>query len=387
MDFSFTEEQEMWRENLQRFCRKELNREYVRWLDENVNFPPDDLWQKMADLGILGIIIPERYGGSGLGFMEATIMYEEIAKASAAVALALGVTIGLGARTILDHGTEEQKQKYLPGIASGKLRWAMALTEPGGGTDILGAIKTYAIPDGNDYVINGQKIFISGAHKADYINTIVITDLKATDRAKALSIFIVDAKSPGLKINPIRKVSNHACAACEIFYEDVRVPRENLIGTLNQGWYHLLSTINPERFMCAAMSLGISEAIFEYVLQYSKERFAFGKPIGQFMAIQHMLADMALDIELGKNLVYKCAWLTDHNKPCQVEAVMAKLFTSERSIVHAANGMEIMGGYGVCMEYDMQRYFRDARQFTFAPLNNEMCRNFIAQSYGLPRSF
>jgi len=387
MNFDFTEEQIMFRDTVRKFCRQELPKEYVRWMDDNCDYPPDELWKKMADLGFLGIQTPEEYGGAGLGPIENTILIEEISKVCAAIGLAIFATVGFGTITINAIGTEEQKRKYLLGIASGDLHWAMGLTEPGGGTDILGALRSTAVLDGGDYVINGQKIFITGAHRADYINTIVITDPKAAKKTKALSIFIVDSKSPGLTIRKIKKVSNHSVSACELFFDNVRVPKENLLGTLNKGWYDLLSTLNPERFLCAAMSLGISEAVLEDAIQYSKERFAFGKPIGQFMVIQHMLADMATDIEMTRLLLYKCAWLCDQGRRNEVEAAMVKLVSSDRSVVHACNGMEIFGGYGVCMEYDMQRYLRDSRQFTFAPISNEMCKNFIGESLGLPRSF
>jgi len=387
MDFEFTIEQQDIQRAVRDFCKKELTKEYVRWLDENVDFPPEDLWKKLANLGILGIIVPEEYGGQGKGPTEVCIILEEICKACNAVGIAVGVHITFGSRTLKELGNEKQKQQYLPSVASGDLKWAMGLTETGGGTDILGAISSTAVEDGGDYILNGQKIFVSSGHVADYINTIVITDEKASKKSKALSNFIVDAKSPGLTINKIPKLGNHACAAVEIFYDDVRVPRENLLGTLNNAWYEILTTLNPERFIVAALSIGVSKAVLEDAVAYAKKRFAFGKPIGQFMAVQHMLADIALDIELARNLMYKCAWLCEQGKPYSVEAIMAKLFASDRAVIHAVNGMEILGGYGYCMEYDMQRYLRDSKQMPFSPLNNESCKNMIAESLGLPRSF
>ena len=387
MDFQFTKEQDDIRSAVKEFCKKKLTKEYVRWLDENVDFPPEDLWKMMADLGFIGIAIPEKYGGVEYGQIETCIVSEELAKASCGVAIGMGVTALFGARTITELGNEEQKQQYLPGIASGDLKWAMALTEPAGGTDILGALSSSAVRDGDDYIINGQKIFISGAHAADYINTIVITDPEAPKKSKALSTFIVDSKSPGLTINKIPKLGNHACSTCEIFYDNVRVPKENLLGTLHNGWYELLSTLNPERYVTASASIGISMAILEDAIDYAKQRMAFGKPIGQFMAIQHMIAEIAVDIELARNLMYKCAWLCDQGKPYHIESVMLKYFATDRTPIHALNGMEILGGYGYCMEYDMQRYLRDSKQMPFAPINNESCKNMIAESFGLPRSF
>ena len=387
MDFEFTKEQQDIQKTIKKFCEKELTKQYVRWLDEHCDFPPDDIWKKLAAIGIHGLIVPERYGGAGLGYIEAVIVLEELSKACSSVGVAVAVNLALGQRTLTELGNEKQKKEFLPRIASGDLKWAMALTEPGGGTDILGAISTTAVEDGDHYVINGQKTFISAAHVADYINTVAITDQKASKKSKALSTFIVDAKTPGIRIRQIPKLGNHACAACEVFFDDVRVPKENLLGTLNKGWYELLSTLNPERISVAANAIGISMAVLEDVVAYVKERYIFGKPSGTFMAIQHMIADMATEIELARTLTYKCAWLAEQGKPYAIESVMAKQFASDRAVVHAVNGMEILGGYGYCMEYDMQRYLRDAKQFPFAPINNESCKNMVAESFGLPRSF
>ncbi len=387
MDFELTEEQQDIRSAIKEFCQKELTKEYVRWLDENCDFPPEDIWKKLANIGVHGLIVPEEYGGAGLGYIETVIVLEELSKACSSISVALAVNLSFGQRTLTELGNENQKKEYLPHVRSGDLKWAMALTEPAGGTDILGTISSTAVEDGGDYIINGQKTFISAAHVANYINTVVITDEKASKKSKALSTFIVDARNPGITITKIPKLGNHACAACEVFFDDVRVPKENLLGTLNNGWYELLSTLNPERISVAANAVGISMAVLEDAVAYAKRRYAFGKPIGEFMAVQHMIADMAIEIELARTLTYKCAWLVENDKPYAIESVIAKQFASDRAVIHAINGMEILGGYGYCMEYDMQRYLRDAKQFPFAPLNNESCKNMIAEACGLPRSF
>ena len=387
LNYSLSPEQKLLKNSIREFCTKELSKDYVRWMDENVSYPPDELWKKIADIGIFGLETPEKYDGIEMGPIETVIVIEEISKWSSGVALAVTTSLCFGSRPLIALGTEEQKMKYLPKLASGELRWSMALTEPAGGTDILNAMSTTAVKDGDNFIINGQKMFISGADEADYMTILALTDENAPKRSKAISIFIVDTKTPGIEIHKISKVCNHMCSVCEVFLDNVRVPKENILGTLNNGWHELLSTLNPERFYCAAMSLGLSEAIFKDSLQYAKEREAYGRPIGQFMALQHMLADMAVEIEVGRNLVYKCAWLCEQGKPYHVEATMAKLFTAEKSCAHAMNGMEIFGGYGVCMEYDMQRYYRDVRQFPFAPISNEMAKNYIGQSLGLGRCF
>jgi butyryl-CoA dehydrogenase len=260
------------------------------------------------------------------------------------------------------------------------------MTEPSGGTDILGAIRTTAVRKGDHYVVNGAKMWISGAHVADFLTTLVITD-KAAERKKGLSVLGVDAKSPGVTIRPIQKLGVHGCGVNEIHFEEVKVPVENLLGEENRGWYGLLKVLNPERIGTAMQSLGIAKAAFNYALQYAQERQAFGKPIGQFQILQHYLAEVAIEIENARNLIYKCAWLYDSGQRYDVEACMAKIVAARASELAARHGMEIMGGYGFAMEYPMQRHFRDYRQMMFSPISDEMAKNYIAESYGLPRSF
>jgi len=386
MNFEFTEEQEMLRQTVQSFCEKELNREYCRWLDENVNFVPKELWNKFADIGFLGMNIPKEYDGLGLGVTENIIVMEELSTASMGVALCLGTTLGFGATPIMHMGTEEQKKNHLPHIAAGKQVWALALTEPAGGTDILGAIKTKAVDDGDHWVINGQKVFISSAHAADYILTVAITSPEAK-RSHGLSCFIVPRSSEGLELRLIPKLGNHVCGINEIFYEDVRIPKENILGTLHEGWYELLLTLNNERIWVATASLGVAKAAFRDAMEYAKQREAFGGPIARFQIIQHYLGEMAIEIENARNLIYKCAWLADQGRPMHIEACMAKIMASRASEKAAILGMEILGGYGYTMEYDMQRYFRDYKQGVFSPITDEMAMNMMMKFMGLPQSW
>jgi len=386
MDFELTDEQRMLRETYRKFCETELTPEYVRWLDENCNWTPDDMLEKLAELGTFAITIPEEYGGLGLGQIENCLAMEELCTAGVAVGFSTVTAVGFGATPIKGLGAEEQKRRHLPRIAEGKEKWCMALTEPAGGTDILGAIKTTAVKDGDSYIVNGSKIFISGAHVADYILLIAITD-KDAPRKKGLSIFIVDAKSPGVTINLIKKISIKSCGTNEIYFEDVRVPVENLLGRENAGWYNLLGTLNPERIATSMFSLGIAKSAFNYALQYTKQREAFGGPIGRFQILQHYLADIAIEIENARNLIYKCAWLHDAGQRYDAEAAMAKIVACRASELAARYGMEILGGYGVCTEYDMQRHFRDYKQMMFSPISDEMAKNYIAQSFGLLRSY
>jgi len=387
MDFSFTEEQELIAATVREFCEKEITSEKIREWEETLDFMPQEVWDKAAGMGLFAASVPEEYGGEGGDMVTAMVGFEEISKASTSVALGAGATIGFGTRPIVELGTEEQKKEFLPRISEGKLKFSLAVTEPAGGTDILGAISTYADSDGDEFVLNGQKIYITGAHVADYLTTLAITDRDNPKRSHALSLILVPADSPGIDIRLIPKVSSHCCGSCEIFYDNVRVPKANLLGTLNNGWYDVLGTLNPERIGVAMISVGLAERVFEECLAYSKQREAFGKPIGQFQIIQHYLADMAVGIENARNLVYKCAWLCDTGKPYHVEATMAGLYASQMALDAATVGMEIFGGYGVTMEADIQRYWRDSQQMVFSPISNEMSKNFIAQCYGLPKSF
>lgn len=385
MDFKFTDEQNLIRDTYRDFCQKELTPEYVRWMDENCDFLPEDLIQKFAALGTMGLTIPEEYGGSGLGTMETCIVSEEIATASVSAAMSVGLPL-FGSRPITEYGNEAQKREYLPRIAAGELKWSLALTEPAGGTDILGAIRTTAVRKGDHYVVNGSKQWISGAHVADYLTAVVITNPEVK-RRDGLSLLIVDARSPGITIRKIRKLGMHACATNEIFFDDVKVPVENLLGVENAGWYQLLTTLNPERIATSVFSVGIAKAAFDYALKYSQERKAFGKTIGSFQILQHYLADIAIEIENARNLIYKCAWLCDSGQRYDVEAAMAKIVACRASELAARHGMEILGGYGYAMEFDIQRHFRDYKQMQFSPISDEMAKNYIAQSWGLPRSY
>ena len=390
MDFGLTKDQILLRDSMREFVDKEIKGEYARDLDEDPKkmFIDDAMWKKVKDLGIFAASVPEEYGGLGGTIMDDVIITEEFARGSCAVAMSFGATTGFGARAILFSGSEEQKREYLPQIAEGKIKFAMAVTEPSGGTDLLGAISTVARPDGDDFIVSGQKIYITNAHMADYILTLVRTDEETERKSKSLSLFLIPVKNnPGVEIRPLKKFTIKGASACEIFFDNARVPAANMLGELHNGWYVLLKTFNHERIMVASLTNGLGQAALEDMVSYAKKREAFGKPIGQFQAIQHKIADTAMELELAKLITYKAAWLLEAGKPCHTEAAMAKLFSSEMAFRAGTKGLDIFGGYGVTLECDMQRYFRDSRQCTFSPISNEMSRNFIAQQFGLPKSY
>ena len=386
MDFGFSKEQELIRDEFEHFCKKELNRDFVQWMDENVDFMPEELWQKFADLGIFRAGIPVEYGGEGLGMLDQIISYEPICKASTSVALGLGATTGFGIRFIVELGNDTQKHTLLPDLCEGKLKMCMALTEPGGGTDILGAMNTRAVEKGDRWILNGEKVFITGAHVADYMIVICRTEenCRSTD---ALSIFLVPAHSPGISINKIPKISTKHCDSVGISFEDVEIPKESLLGTRGKGWYQILNILNPERIGIAMIGVGLISASYECALEYARERQAFGGPISRFQILQNYLADMLIHLENARNLTYKAAWLCDQGKPYHQEATMAKLVAAEGAIHAGRYGVEILGGYGICTEYPMQRFFRDSLLIQFAPISNEMSKNILMQFQGLPKSW
>jgi len=386
MDFSLTEEQQMMRDAMEKFCKNELNKEYVKWMDENVDFPPEELWQKFVDMGMFRANVPVEYGGDGVGQLDQMISFEPVCKASMSVALAVGTTTGFGTRFIADMGSEEQKKAYLPQLAEGKLKMCMALTEPGGGTDILGALKTFAEDKGDVWVINGQKMFITGAHVSDYLITICKTE-KDAKPSRSLSVFLVPGNAQGITINKVQKISCHHCDSVEVVFEDVVIPKENLLGSRGNGWYESLSVLNPERIGVAMMGVGLIAAAYEDAFQYVQEREAFGGPIARFQILQHYLADMYINLENSRNLTYKAAWLCDQGLPYHLEATMAKLVAADGALHATTHGAEILGGYGICNEYSMQRYLRDALQIQFSPISNEMSRNMLMQFQGLPKSW
>ena len=386
MDFSFTDEQQVLAETFDRFCGKELSYDYVRWMDENVDFPPDELWNKLADLGLFAATVPAEYGGQGLGQMDSMIAFEQICKRSMSVALAVGATTGFGIRFLAELGTAEQKRRYLPRLAEGRLRTAMALTEPGGGTDILGALSTSAEDTGDSWVINGSKMFTTAAHAADLIFTVCRTERDAR-RSESWSTIMLPPRTQGVTMRPVEKISCHHCGSYEISLDNVVVPKENLIGTRGQAYREIMTVLNPERIGVAMLGVGAIAAIYEYCMRYVKERHAFGGPIGRFQSLQHYLADMCINLENARNLTYKAAWLCDTGQPYHLEAAMAKLVAAEGARHAGTYGTEIFGGYGICNEYPVSMFARDAYQIQFSPISNEMSRNMLMQFQGLPKSW
>jgi acyl-CoA dehydrogenase len=387
MDFKFTEEQEMLRDNIRKYLKKECPKEYCREIDEAKRYPRE-VFAKMGKLGWLALPFPEEYGGYGGTIIDQFLITEELSRASVTIGLVYFMSVCFGGKSIEYFGSEEQKKYYLPQLFSAESLFAIALTEPGGGTDVLGALKTKAEKQGDHFVVNGTKMFITAAHVSKYLVTLVKSDPSAKKASKGTSVLIIEADSPGIQINRLDSLGIRATGTNEVVFDNVKVPVENVLGDEGKGWHYLTDTLNNERVLAAALSVGAAQAAFDDALQYSKERTAFGKPIGGFQAIQHYLAEMATKIEMARLISYYAAWMqTVDKKKADVISAMAKYGAAETGIEVTQRGMRILGGYGYMMEFPMQRYYRDAWLLAFGPISQEMSKNYIAMSFGLPRSF
>lgn len=386
MDFTLPEKHRALQQTVRDFMEREAPKSLVRELDDGEQFPHDH-WAGIARLGLLGAPFAEEYGGAGGDIVDEILITEELSRGFTALSFAYLVTVSFGGITVDWFGNDEQRRRYLPPLCDGSSRYALALTEPGGGTDILSSLKTTAVRDGDEYVLNGQKVYCTGAHVADGIIVVARTNPNAQRKSEGFTLFWVETPTEGMEVRPMKKLGLKAVASCEIFMSDVRVPAANIVGELDRGWYHIIQTLNNERIEIAALCLGVAQAALDDAVAYAKERKAFGKPIGQLQAIQHMLADSFVDVELARTAVYKAAWLQSQGLPVATESSLAKLVASEAAMRVSDRGMEVLAGVGYMMESDMQRYWRDARLFTFAPISNEMCRNFLGEHLGLPKSY
>jgi alkylation response protein AidB-like acyl-CoA dehydrogenase len=385
LDFDFTDEQQMLREMVHDFVERECPKPVARELEEGHEFP-SQVFAAMAEAGLHGIGVDEEYGGQGGDILDQVIVCEELARSLAGLTWMWGIPVFSAAKALRDFGTDEQRRKFLPELVAGDLVVAFAMTEPGGGTDVLRAMRTKATRVDGGFVLRGNKIWSTLAHVADRI--VVLARTSSGERAsQGLTMFLVDGAAAGLTATPIPKLGMRALGSCEISFDDVFVPDADVLGTVDDGWRQITVSLNNERIMVAATSTGILRGVLEDAIAYAKDRHAFGKPLGQLQAVQHAIADMAMKLETARLHTWRAAWLERAGRPCGVEATTAKCLASEYATESADAGIQILGGYGYAMEYDMQRYWRDARLYRIGPISNEMARNFVGESLGLPRSF
>jgi acyl-CoA dehydrogenase len=388
LDFEFTETQEVIRKQVGELCKR-FPLTYWREKDRKKQYP-EEFVNAFTQAGWLSALIPEKYGGAGLGMLEASIILEEINHSGGAATPCHAQMYTMGA--ILRHGSEEQKERYLPKIAKGDLRLqSFAVTEPDVGSDTT-KIKTFAKREGDKFVINGRKIFISRVQHSDLMLLLARTTPyeKVEKKTKGLSIFLVDLrqaqKDGSIKINPIETMINHETN--ELIFQDLVVPKENLIGEQGAGFYHILDGLNAERILVAAQCIGDSYWFIEKAVSYANERVVFDRKIGQNQGVQFPIADVYTKVRAADLMRYKAATRFDQNKECGEEANTAKFLASEALSRAAEVAMTTFGGYGLATDMDIERKFRESRLYVVAPVTNNMVLSYIASHVlGLPRSF
>lgn len=356
MNLQFTEEQLMMREMVRRFAETDIKPNIERMSTGEF---PREIIEKMGKLGLMGITTPELYGGAGMDFISYIIAIHELSKVSATVGVILSVHTSVGTNPILQFGTEEQKQTFVPKLARGKSLAAFCLTEPGAGSD-AGAIKSRAIKRGEHYVINGSKIFITNGGEADIYIVFAVTD--PTKGSRGISAFIVQKDTQGLLIGKDeKKMGLDGSRTVSLTFEDMKVPVENLLGEEGKGFKIAMANLNIGRIGIAAQALGIAEAAFEAAVEYAKDRKQFGKPIAEQQGVAFKLADMGTNVESARLLLYRAADLCSTGSQCVKEVSMAKLFASRTAMENATEAIQVFGGYGYTKDFPVERFFRDAK--------------------------
>ncbi|HWK23036.1 MAG TPA: acyl-CoA dehydrogenase [Ureibacillus sp.] len=356
MHLEFTAEQMMIRDMVRQFAESEIA-PFIEKMEQGIF--PHEILKKMGELGLMGITVPEEYGGAGMDFTSYILAINELSKVSAVVGVILSVHTSVGTNPILYFGNEEQKKRYVPKLASGEYLGAFCLTEPEAGSD-AGALKTKAVKEGNHYVLNGSKVFITNGGEADVY--IVFASTNPTRGSRGISAFIVEKNTPGFIVGKDeKKMGLHGSRTVQLTFENMKVPAENLLGDENTGFKIAMANLNIGRIGISAQGLGIAEAALEAAINYAKERNQFGKPIAVNQGIGFKLADMATAVEAARLLVFRAANLQSLGLPCSKEASMAKVFASKTAVQVATEAIQVFGGYGFTKDYPVERYFRDAK--------------------------
>lgn len=387
MDFQLPEELEALRDSVRSWVDDQYPKEKALELEAQVGEFPQQLWDDMASAGFHAIGIDEAYGGQGGDVLTQTVVARELARSLAGLTWVWGISSFAGGKSVGLYGTEAQKQAFLPELAKGTRRTAIAMTEPSGGTDLLGAMRTRAEKVDGGWVITGSKVWSTAAAQSDHILLLARSDPNPEKRTRGLTLFLVPQPSDGMTLRAIPKIGMRAISSYEIFLDQVFVPDELVLGEEGRAWYQLLGTLNNERIVLSALCLGILDGIVDEALRYVKEREAFGRPIGGFQAVQHYIADILIERKRAELLTHVAAWKQSRGEECGTEANMAKLVASEAANHAADVGIQLMGGMGYSMETQFQRYWRDSRIYRIAPIANEMIKNTLAEGVGLPRSF
>jgi len=381
MDFELSKEQEMIRREVRKFAQKEIQPLAVE-LDEKEEFSPE-LTGKIGEIGLFGMFVSEMYGGQAMDYLSYIIAVEEIARVdgSQAATIAAGNSLGIG--PLYYFGNESQKKKYLPKLCAGEGLWGFGLTEPTAGSD-AGGSKTTAVQDGDEWVINGSKIFITNAACSMTLGVTVQTVTGSRPSGKPeYTCFIVEPDTPGFKAVPMhKKMMWRSSNTAELYFDNVRIPKDNMLGQKGDGFHQMLQTLDGGRLSIGAMGLGGAQGAYELALKYAKERRQFGQPISKFQAVAFKLADCAMEIECARNLLYKACWLRNQNKPFAKEAAMGKLYCSEVMGRVVDKAVQIHGGYGLMKEYDVERFYRDQKLLDIGEGTSEIQRLVISRYIG-----
>jgi len=379
MDFNLTSEQKLFQKTIREFCEREI-KPIASKIDKEEYFPKD-LYKKMGRMGLMGMTVPQKYGGAGIDKVSYMIALEEISRFCGSTGITVEAHNSLGIGYIYERGNEEQRKRYLPKFTNGEAITALAITEPNAGSDVA-SLQTTAVPDGDEWVLNGAKQFITSGNIAGV--TIVMAKTDKTKGVKGISAFIVEKDTPGFKVGQLEdKLGLRGSRTAELIFEDCRVPNENMLGEKDLGFMGVMNTLDRGRTAVGAMSVGIARGALEDSLEYAKQREQFGRPIGKFQAIQWKIADMATEIDAARLLVHRAAFLEDQGVTFSKEAAIAKLFASEMAMRAARNAIQIFGGYGYTQDYPVERYFRDVKLCEIGEGTSEVQRIVIAKKLGL----
>lgn len=378
MDFELTKSQKEIQKAARDFAKGEFDKELALELDRKHEYPKK-IWQKAADLGFIGVHFPEKYSGQGLGVLENILIAEEFCSRDSSIGAAL-ILANFASECVLRFGSDELKEKFLPPVAEGKILSAGAFTEPDHGSDIT-FMDTTAEKDGDQWVINGSKIFISNGELAGFYCVLCQTDPASKPTYRGISLILVEADSEGVSATDVgQKMGIHMTSTSEVNFKDVRVPYTNLIGEEGKGFYHVLEFFDESRILVAAQALGTAQGAFDRALAYVKQREQFGKKIAQFQVTQHKLADMATKIELSRLITYKAAWNFDQGRIDPKLTSMAKMYAARAAVEVADEAIQLLGGYGYMAEYEVERFYRDAKITEIYEGTKEIQKNTIASA-------
>jgi alkylation response protein AidB-like acyl-CoA dehydrogenase len=375
MNFEYTPDQLHLRRAVREFAEAEIAPHVMEW-DESQAFPLEVV-KKLGQLGYMGAVFPESLGGAGLGYIEYSIIIEELSRVDGSVGIIVAAHTSLCSNHIFKMGTDDQRQRYLPKLATGESIGCWSLTEPEAGSDAAGT-RTTAVRDGDCWVINGSKTFTTNAHYADVCVAMAVTDRAAAQHG--ISAFILEKDTPGFRCGKKEnKLGLRASATGEVIFENCRVPDSQRLGKLNEGFVDSLKVLDGGRISIAALSIGMAQGAYDAALRYSKLRKQFGRPISEFQAIQHKLVDMAVDLDAARLLNYRAAWMLDHHQRVTRESSMAKLFASEAAVRIANEAVQIHGGYGFIKDYPVEKFYRDVKLCTIGEGTSEIQRLVIAR--------